>query len=74
MLTALALIDGGAAIVFVGVHFWRRPEHYYKYLHGTSMLAALNVRPSESTVKLGAALTVIIGLGVAVWGIGGFVS
>ena len=73
MLTALALIVGGAVIVLVGVYFWRRPEQYYKYLHGTSTLAALNVRPSESTVKLGAAFAVIIGVGVAGWGIGGFV-
>ena len=70
----MALMAGGAVIVLVGVFFWNRPEQYYRYLHGSSPWAALNVRPPERAVKLGAALSVIIGLVVAGWGLGQLVS
>jgi hypothetical protein len=69
MLTALALIVAGAIVAAIGVHFWKRPDHYYRYLHSSSDLAAINVRPSESFVKFGAGLTVAIGAGVLLWGL-----
>jgi hypothetical protein len=68
MLGSLALVAGGAAIVAVGVYFWARPERYYRYLHRASLLADLNVRPPTWAVKLGAGLSVIIGIAVASWG------
>ena len=69
MLGSIALVAGGAAIVVVGVYFWRRPEHYYRYLHRASLLADLNAKPPTWAVKLGAGLSVIIGLAVASWGV-----
>ena len=65
---SLALVVGGAAIVVVGVYFSTRPERYYRYLHRASLLADLNVRPPIWAVKLGAGLSVIIGIVVAGWG------
>jgi hypothetical protein len=74
MLTSLALTVGGAAIVLVGIYLWRRPDLYYRYLHGASIWASVNARPPEWTVKLGAALSVLVGLVVVAWGIGRLVS
>jgi hypothetical protein len=68
MLGSLALVAGGAAIVVVGVYFWARPERYYRYLHRASLLADLNVRSPIWAVKLGAGLSVIVGVAVAGWG------
>jgi uncharacterized membrane-anchored protein len=69
MLGAIALVASGAAIVVVGVYFWSRPEQYYRYLHRASLLADLSVRPPTWAVKLGAGLSVLIGLAVAGWGV-----
>jgi hypothetical protein len=69
MLGAIALAISGAAIVVVGIYFWSRPEQYYRYLHRASLLADLSVRPPTWAVKLGAGLSVLIGLAVAGWGV-----
>lgn len=69
MLGSIALVASGALIVVVGVYFWTRPEQYYRYLHRASLLADLGVRPPTWAVKLGAGLSVIIGLAVAGWGV-----
>jgi hypothetical protein len=68
MLGSLGLMLGGAAIVGLGIYFWANPERYYRHLHKASLLADLNVRPPIWAVKLGAGLSVIIGLAVAGWG------
>jgi hypothetical protein len=65
------LILAGAVVIAIGVYFWRRPDQYYRYLHSSSDLAAMNIRPSESFVKFGAGLTVAIGAGVVIWGLTG---
>jgi hypothetical protein len=70
MLTSLALVASGVLIVLIGVYFWNHPQQYYKYLHGASIWSDLNARPPEPFVKFGAALTVIIGVVVALWGLG----
>jgi hypothetical protein len=69
MLGSIVLVASGAAIVAVGVYFWSRPEQYYRYLHRASLLADLNVKPPTWAVKLGAGLSVVIGLAVAGWGV-----
>jgi hypothetical protein len=74
MATALALIAGGALIVLIGVYFWNHPEQYYKYLNSTSVWAGFNARPPEPLVKVGAALSVITGIAVIVWGLGSLIS
>jgi hypothetical protein len=68
-LSSIALVAGGVAIVLVSAYLWRHPEQYYRYLHGTSPLNALNVRPPRQAVTLGAVAGVVIGLAVAAWGI-----
>jgi hypothetical protein len=69
-LSSIAIILGGAVIALISGYLWRHPEQYDRYLHGTSPLAALNVRPGTRVVKLGAMLGVIIGLAVVAYGIG----
>lgn len=73
MLASLALVAGGALVVLIGVYFWNHPEQYYRYLHSTSVWSGLNARPPEPLVKFGAALSVIIGVGMILWGLGSFV-
>lgn len=73
MLTSVAVIVGGVAIVLIGLYFWNHPDQYYRHLHGASVLAAVNARPPEWSVKLGAALAVIAGVAVTVWGFGGLI-
>jgi hypothetical protein len=74
LLTSLALVVGGVAIVLIGRYFWNHPEQYYRYLHGASVWAALNVRPPSGAVKMGAAITVVVGVGVTCWGLVRFVA
>ena len=69
MLGEIALVASGAAIVVIGVYFWGHPEQYYRYLHRASLLADLSVRPPIWAVRLGAGLSVAIGLAVAGWGL-----
>ena len=69
MLGAIALVASGVAITVVGVYFWSHPEQYYRYLHRASLLADLSVRPPRWAVRLGAGLSVAIGLAVAGWGL-----
>jgi hypothetical protein len=69
MFISLALIAAGAIILAIGVYFWKRPDQYYRYLQSSSGLASIGVRPAESLVRFGAALTVMIGAGVLCWGI-----
>jgi hypothetical protein len=70
MLTSLALMSAGAVITWIGVYFWNHPDKYYRYLHSSSGLASMNVRPPESLVKFGAALTIVVGISVLAWELG----
>ena len=69
MLTAIALVAGGVLIILIGAYFWSHPERYARYLHGSSAWAAVGVQPPIWAVRLGAGMSVGIGLVVAGWGV-----
>jgi hypothetical protein len=65
LLTAFALLAGGLAVVLFGLYCWHHPEVYDRYFHEHSLWALIGSRTPLPAVKVGAALTVLIGVLVA---------